>query len=344
MATAPRPPAQHLTFLQGAAESARKWGLFPLLRRLEALAPELPRIGRAKLPAQNIVDLTQSPGLGFAPATLERFEVRHGRAAVSGHWLGLVGPMGALPIHLTEYAHYEARYAKQRPFGRFLDLLSGRMLQFFYRAWADSQPAAVLDRGEDDRFGLYLARLTGAEETVDAASAFPPRARLHYAALFASRRSAIGIEDALSHLLRQPVRLLEYQPRWQTIATDDRSTLGGRYCTLGVDAIAGGRIRTVTDAFRLVIRAGSLRDYESLLPRGRRFAIAAEALDAFAPGHLEWDIAVEIGGKDAVPARLDGRTSLGWTSWVGQPPATIIRRDAHLRRPAKSLHAPPMGE
>ena len=77
--------------------------------------------------------------------------VTDGRAKLRGLWLGLTGPMGALPTHLTEFAFYERRYAKTQPFGDFLDLLAGRMLQLFYRVWADSQPTAQADRPDDDR-------------------------------------------------------------------------------------------------------------------------------------------------------------------------------------------------
>lgn len=332
MATPRRSPAQYLSFLGEAAETVQRWGLFPLLRRLEGMASHLPRIGRARLPSQNIADLAQMPSLGFSERTLHSIEQARGRGRITGYWLGLLGPMGPLPVHLTEYAHYEERYAKSRPFGRFLDLLADRMLQFFYRAWADSQPAAMADRAADDRFAHYLAYLSGATRGIDESSAFPPHARLHYAGLFASRRSAIGIQDGLSHLLRQPLQILEYQPRWQAIEEADRSRLGRRYCTLGEDAMLGSRIRSVTDAFRVVIRAQSFRDYQTLLPSGHRFAIASEALDAFAPNHLEWDIAVEIAQEDAPPTRLDGRTRLGWTSWMGKGPTNSIRRDAHLRK------------
>ncbi len=338
MATAPRPPAQHLTFLAKAAGTARLWGLFPLVRGAEARAQDLPRVGRSRMPSQNIVDLTQEPALGFAPSTLAKVEVVAGRARVSGFWLGLVGPMGALPTHLSEYATYEARYAKQRVFGRFLDLLAGRMLQFFYRAWAAAQPVAMADRPHDDRFANYLAALSGAMEGVDANAAFPARARLHYAGLFAARRSASAIEDGLAHLLRQPVQLMEFQPRWQDIEPADRTSLGKSYATLGGDAMIGARIRSASDAFRVVIRAASFRDYETLLPGGTRFAIAAEALTAFAPNHLEWDIALEIEQAKARPAKLDGRARLGWTAWLGEGPPGSIRSDAHLRRRPSTKH------
>jgi len=245
--------------------------------------------------------------------------------------------MGPLPLHLTEFAYYEARYARARPFGRFLDVVAGRSLQLFYRAWADSQPTALLDRaGEDDRFGGYVAALSGAREGARPDSAFPADARLHYAALFASRRSAGAIEDGLTHLLGQSVRVIEYLPRWRSLEPEDCSRLGCRpFADLGRNVMLGTRARTVTDAFRVVITARSGRDYATLLPGGARFKVAAEALDALSPGHLEWDILLEIEERHIDPARLDGRSRLGWTTWMQRPSdRQRLRGDAHLARGA----------
>ncbi|MGI4732239.1 MAG: type VI secretion system baseplate subunit TssG [Janthinobacterium lividum] len=325
-------PSRHLAFLAAAAAQARRFGLFPILRGAEARAPDLPRIGRARRRSQSIADLAQVPSLAFPDSTLELVEIVDGRARVAGRWLGLTGPMGALPAHLTEFADFERRYARSQPFGRWLDLLANRMLQFFYRAWADSQPAAQADRPGDDRFGGYLGALTGATEGVGPDAAFPAQARLHYAALFASRRSAAVIEDALGHLLRQRVTVLEYQSRWRDIERDDQTRLGRSFSGLGTGMTAGARVRVASDAFRVVVRAQSLAEYETLLPSGRRFAIAAEALDAFAPGHLEWDIVVELEERHARPASLDGRARLGWTGWLATGNTDRIRRDAHLTR------------
>lgn len=327
--------AHHLTFLRRVATEARRYGLFPAVRGAEARAPGLPRVGHARRPAQNVVDLAQVPALNFPASTIETVEFRHGRAQLNGYWLGLTGPMGALPVHLTEFASFERRYAKSHPFGRFLDLLSNRMLQFFYRAWGDSQPVVQADRPADDRFALYLAKLTGATEGVGEHADFPAQARLLYAALFASRRSAIAIEDSLGHLLNQPVRILEFQPRWRDIEPGDQTRLGRTFATLGGDAMAGKRVRVASDAFRAVIRANSMHEMEALLPSGARFKVASEALDAFAPNHLEWDIMIEMEERHARPAHLDGRTRLGWTSWLcPDGKSHDIRADAHLTRRA----------
>ena len=334
MAPADRPPPQHLGFLQAAAAQMKRYGMFALARGAEARAQDMPRVGRARRPNQSVVDLAQVPTLAYPDSTMESLEVRHGRPQVNGFWLGLTGPMGPLPTHLTEYADYERRYARKRPFGRWLDLISNRMLQLFFRSWADSQPAVQADRPDDDRFAAYLAALTGAVEGVSGDSVFPARARLFYAALYASRRSAVAIEDALANLLRQPVRILEFCPRWRDIEGEDQTRLGRQFARLGDDIVVGKRVRVASDAFRIVVRADSMQQYERLLPGSPRFAITAEALDSFAPSHLEWDVMIEMEERHARPARLDGRARLGWTGWLQPGKGSNIRRDAHLTRHA----------
>lgn len=336
MAATDRAPPQHLSFLADASQDVRRWGMFPLVRGAEARAPNMPRVGQSRRPNQNILDLAQEPAMYFPAPTLSAIETRHGRPEISGHWFGLLGPSGPMPTHLTEFAVYERRYAKTRPFGRWLDVLAGRMLQLFYRAWGESQPVVHADRPGDDRFAQYLAALSGAAEGVDdKRTTFPATARLHYAGLFGSRRSAVGIEDGLSHLLGQKVRVMEYQPRWRDVAPEDQTQLGRQFSTLGGGMMAGKRVLVASDAFRVVVRARSLSEYEALLPSGKRFKIVSEALDAFAPSHLEWDLGIEIEERHLRPARLDGRARLGWTGWLKPRSSKTIRMDAHLTRRAR---------
>jgi type VI secretion system protein ImpH len=130
----------------------------------------------------------------------------------------------------------------------------------------------------------------------------------------------------------------EFAPRWRAIDPEDRSRLGGAFSQLAGDAVLGGAVRTVTDAFRVVIRARSLRDYETLLPTGPAFRLAAEALNAFAPSHLEWELELEVPEQEVRPASLDGRARLGWTSWLTPEADTPrIRADTRLGRGAAVL-------
>src|SRR5262245_53961905 len=117
MASEDRSQDHHLSFLAAAREELGKYGLFPLVRGAEARAPGLPRVGQSKRPEHKVVDLAQEPTLGFTASTLSAIKVEAGRARLRGYWLGMTGPMGALPTHLSEFAYFERRYARKQPFG-----------------------------------------------------------------------------------------------------------------------------------------------------------------------------------------------------------------------------------
>ena len=337
MAAEDRQARTYLTFAQDAATRPRKFSLFALVRGLAARAMDKPPVGRSRLPEQDIVRLKQIPHTRFPAPTLEEITIEGGRAEAGGYWLGLTGPMSPLPLHFTEFAAYERKYAKERPFGDFIDLLAGRFLQLFYRAWAVTQPAVQADRPEHDKFADFVDSLTGAREGGRDDSDFPISSRLHYAALFASRRSAGAIEGGLHHLLGLPIDLREFKPVERDISAEDQTQLGVRHHQLG-DAVLGRRAFLVTDSFEVRITARTAAEFRRLQPDGGLFPVAAEALDALAPSHLEWNITLCIPQSEIDPARLDGQSRLGWSSYIGKGAVKAanddIRRDVHLRRSA----------
>jgi type VI secretion system protein ImpH len=332
------PPTDHLTYLRQASQDAHRHGFFSLLRRAEALAQHLPRIGRSRTPAQNIVDLAHDPQMAFPARTIEAIEPGGpGRLRVRSLFLGLTGPMGALPLHLTEYAHYESRVAGKHPFGRFLDVLTDRMLQFFYRAWADSQPAAQSDRMQDDAFAGYLGAVSGAGLKASRKLGAEDRTLtwrdyLRYAGALSGRRSASAIQDTLSHVLKTDAHITEYLPRWREIERHERTRLGGHgFNRLGVDTVLGARVLTADDTFRVTLRARSIEDYVGLLPGQPRYEMAREVLEVMKPSEQSWELQLELEEVAAPAARLDGTTPLGFASWVSPKAGGRMRADARIR-------------
>ncbi len=339
MADANGPTPDHLSFLSGAKADAKRFGFLALLRKAEARAPGRPRIGRSRLPAQNIVDLAHEPSMEFPASTIAVIEPGGpGRFRVRGLFLGLTGPMGALPLHLTEYAFYERRTSQLRPFGRWLDVITDRMLQFFYRAWADSQPAAQADRTGDDGFAAQLGALCGLGLVANQRLSAPDRVLkredfLRYAGLMTSRRSASTMEDGLSHLLRTPVEVTEFVVRWRDIEPNERTRLGGArgYNQLGLDAVMGSRICIAEDTFRVTIKADSFETYKSFLPGHQKHKMAGEMLDMLKPTQLSWELQLSLDEGAAPGARLNGETPLGFSSWLAPSGKSGLRVDARIR-------------
>jgi type VI secretion system protein ImpH len=326
-----------MRLLARAAPQVGRLAPLALLRAVESHGPDLPRIGHSKMPSDDVVTLVQTPMMAFPAASLSAITLDGSRPRIEGYWLGLTGPMGPLPLHLTEFASYERRYAKEQPFGDFVDLAAGRMLQFFYRAWSAASPMASVDRPDDDHFGDRLALLTGAEEGATPDSPFPARARLRYAALYISPRSAGAIADALCDLLRIPVRIVENIVRWRDVEPEDRTSLGRSFAGLGQDVVIGRRVQTAQDAFRVVLTMPDARTYASFLPGGQRFALATAALESFAPPHLEWELELELPAAAVAPIRLGGGMRIGWSAWTGKPGGEAARADARLGPSARRI-------
>lgn len=345
MAAEGGPPGEHISYLESIAREVRRYGVLTVLRNVEARAPKLERIGEGRRPEQIPVDIAHYPGMDFPGPTIEEIEFRRHRPTIVGRYLGLTGPMGPLPHQMTEFAYDERRYRQShRPFGRWLDLIANRMLQFFYRAWADTQPLAEAERPERDRHAAHVAALSGAGEGVPTNAAFPLRDRLRYAAVFASRRSAVAIEDAMTHLLAIPCEVHEFQPRWLKIEDEDLTRLGEKNAVLGIDASVGDQFWSVSDAFLLQVATRDLREFEAMLPTGRLFPVAAEALDTFAPSYLDWEIRVTIAELEIEQARLDGSSRLGWTAWIATKRDSERRRsDVHLSRKHRHRTQAPKG-
>ena len=99
------PSASLLALLERVARAPHAFDYFHLLRTIDALAPERPRLGTSARPEQDLVRIGQSPTLNFAPATLAAAELGEGHrpARLRTYAFGMFGPNGPLPLPLTEY-------------------------------------------------------------------------------------------------------------------------------------------------------------------------------------------------------------------------------------------------
>ena len=309
--------------------------VFGLLRDLERASPGKPRIGKALRSTDDIVKFGQSPQSTFAPTSLaiEADGAAGSIAFLRVFFLSLIGPMGPLPLQLSEIALFERRYARERPFGGFLDVLANRMIQLFYRAWADTEPMAQHDRPSDDLFQHYVAALGALADA--SAHEDPDRLRLAlmgFGGQVAARRSPSAIADTASSILGIGVIVIEFVGAWQPMEIQDATRLGrtGRHNALGGSAILGLSVYTVQDGCLVRLRFASLEQYEHHLPSGSGFASASSVLRGLLPRHLDWRMEYEIAADKARLARLDRSTRLGWSGWLGQPPGDAPRHDLRL--------------
>jgi len=300
----------------------RPWepGFFQICRWLEARSPGLPRLGEGSRPGQEDFRLGQTPSPLFAPREVAELSVRQGRVHVSLFGLGLFGPNGPLPLYLTEEAHNRLNLHHDRTLSDFLDMFHHRWLSLMYRAWANGQSAAGLDRPDDERFSRYIAGLSGRGSNEAHDSGLEPHALLAGAGkMIGQIRTPEGLESVIGHYWGLPFRIEEYVFHWLKLEPEDRSRLGRTpQATLGMTAVLGSHVPDRQSMF--VIRLGplSLADYIKFLPSGQELPKLVAWVREFAGLELEWALHLSLLPEETPRCALGGPWRLGRTVWLAR--------------------------
>jgi type VI secretion system protein ImpH len=270
--------------------------------------------------------------MAFPERTIASFKQgADGPSRLETYHLGVFGPNGPMPLHVTEYARERLRNARDATFARFMDVFHHRIATLFYRAYADAEPTIARDRPASDRFTLYVGALIGIGlASTRNRDGIPDATRLHYAGLLARQtRDADGLAALVGDLFRAEASVEQFVGEWVEIPPGDRARLGQAHCVLGSDAPIGTRAFIRSGRFRLVLGPLGLEQFRSFLPGSPRLEALARAVRAYAGDELAWDLRLVLARSEWRPAEL-GRAHLGWDSWVGRRTSSWKRAELEL--------------
>ncbi|MFZ4573567.1 MAG: type VI secretion system baseplate subunit TssG [Phycisphaerales bacterium] len=334
-----------------------------LVRRIEALHHDRPGFGRSDRAEQDPIRFCQEPSLAFAPCTVSEFKdpTNKAEARLFVNFIGLLGPNGPMPLHLTEFARSRERINRDPTLARFFDLFNHRMVSLFYRAWSASQMPASFDRWEPplpgpvttaerelqlardtSRYSIYIGSAFGVGmDSFRHRDAVSDVAKLHYAGRLASpHKNAEGLRDILSDYFRIPVEIEEFAGRYVEVPEQYRCSLGvtppsgaaaGQLGGVGGGAMCGSTYFDCGGAFRLRLGPMGLAEYNRLLPGTRSARRLAAWIRNYLGDELWWDAQLVLKKEEVPGSRLGGGARLGWTSWVLSAGSPENRADLALR-------------
>ena len=331
-----------------------RYDFFALLRTVESIDRSHPRLGKALRPRDEPLRLGQDAEMDFAPAAVSSFEQRgQGAPRLGQRIFGLFGPMGPLPLHLTEYARERQRHHGDPTLARFADQFHHRALLLFYRAWAQAQPAVHLDRRDDDGFSRWVGALAGLGSSTSAApdSLSADAKRYRVALLAHGAKTSEGLVKLLQGWFGIGVRLEPNVGHWLAIRPEDRTRLQppaqpGLRNALGVSAVAGAKVWDRQFRFRLHVGPMSYAQYQCFLPEQRSIVELRDWVRLHVGTNLAFDVVAWLRAADVPPLKLgdssEQRGRLGWTTWLGtrrthgdrgdlrvSPESSRQRRQAH---------------
>jgi len=293
-------------------------GFIPLLRKLAAQSPERPVPGSARLPTQENFRLSQKAHMNFAPREIASLSQTADKTDIELFGLGVWGPQGAMPLHLTELA-YTRSESHDDTLNAFVDIFHHRALAQFWRAWFVSQDTASLDRPHDERFSFYVGSLAGLDPQELLDSALPLHPRLSSAAhLIRESRNPEGLIGALHYYFDVPVQIQEFASQWISLENADRSQLGimNGSSSLGDGAILGSMVVDRQHKFQLIFGPLSLEQYRCFSPTGEDLPVLREWVRNFVGFEYAWEVSLVLSAEEVPYASLGETHQLGYTSWL----------------------------
>lgn len=330
MASSAGQPTTVVEFVEQVRQAPYEHDFYLALRQIECLSRAVPRIGETLHISEDPVRLGQEPSMVFAPATFSKVvNANEHRPARLLQWaIGLLGPQGPMPLHLTEYTHERVLNFHDQTFACFLDIFHHRILSMFYRTWAQAQPTVSFDRQDEDRFSDYLASVFGLGfASLEDRDEMPDLAKLYFAGrLSAQTKCPEGLVAILKHIMRLPVVIHEFFAHWMVIPHEYRWHLGTDDArgALGVSATVGERVWDCQSRFRIVMGPMGFRDYVCLLPKGDSLQRLVDVVRNYVGDEISWDVQLVLNRDEVPPLTLGVMGRLGWTTWLG---SDRMRRD-----------------
>ncbi|MGL4549621.1 MAG: type VI secretion system baseplate subunit TssG [Gemmataceae bacterium] len=331
-----------------------RFDFYQAVRLLQRLSADRVPVGLAGPPGKEAVRFKALPSLSFPASALYSLTAPTAEQPVPTAvvtFLGMHGPSGVLPRHYTEMImrlERDQRGEERRALRDWLDLFNHRFISLLHRAWEKYRFWPAYERGEDEPFTRALYCLVGMGtgglrdrlrvEAVESGgegsrvlAKVEDQALLYYAGLFATRRrTAAGLRAMLADYFGVPVSVEQFVGQWLVLGRDTQSALGVN-ATLGVDAVAGEKVRDVQGKFRVTLGPLTFRRFLDFLPdrtpvpEHKGFWLACHLTRLYAGPELEFEVCVVL-RADSVPecelAEDGPGARLGWNAWLtSQQPA-----------------------
>ncbi len=253
-------------------------------------------------------------------------------------FIGLTGPVGALPRHYTEKLIEREVLFRDRAARVFLDIFSNRMVAFFYQAWKKYRLHFLYEQDRKNLFTPLMLSLVGCDHARLRAELelgqrdIYDESIAHYAGIARHRPvSAINVQRMLEDYFNVRVRLEQFVGRWFALPPEQRTTLTGAYAELGMTSFCGERTWQRQTKIRIMLGPMTRQTFLSFLPYGDAARALSRLLALTLGQSFEFEIRLVLMKEEIFAASLGSQTQparLGWDTFLQSQAASNDSSDA----------------
>jgi type VI secretion system protein ImpH len=311
------------------AIDAVRYSFFQAMRDIEIANDDLPRLGHALSPSREPVRVKQSAELGFAPHTVSKIERKEsGPTELEQRFIGLIGPGGPFPLHLSELVRNRARHAGDEALQSFLDLFHHRIAMLFYRAWSSSRAIIQSDRPDDDRWQSYLGSLVGiGYRTGWNRDALSDSSKIFFSGHLAGlRRNREGLESIIQGVLKVKTQVQPFALRWLPLPIRERSRLRHNN-QLGRSSVLGERVPDRQSNIEIKLGPVDHGKFSQFLPGSDVRNILRDLVSGHSGLAMDARVTVSLQRQESDAVSLGKVGQLGRTAWIGGGERASVRDD-----------------
>jgi len=302
-----------------------RFEFFQAVRLLRRFYPTKNNVGLHQPPSTELVRFGVHPSLSFPASEIQELQLRPNLPPLMRvNFMGVVGPLGLLPIYYTEMVIDRVR-ARDTTLRDFLDIFHHRIISFFYRAWQKYRFQVAFEQGDGDDFSQYLLSLIGLGiPALQRRQEIDDHALLCYAGLFAQQpHSALGLELILLHYFGVPTKVEQFLGAWYSLDDDAQCNLDDTLYDsqqLGFGVVVGDEIWDPQSRARIIFGPLDLKQYLDFLPSGSAYRPLRTLVRLYGGDEIDFEVQLIL-QREEVPACNLGdegpaAPQLGWLSWA----------------------------
>ncbi len=302
---------------------------FQAVRLLSNLQPGKSPVGRFVHPQEEIVRFGANPSLSFPASQIHRLTpTPDGSPKMDVNFIGLIGPVGLLPSHITELITSRLR-VHDTALLDFINLFNHRLTSFFYQAWEKDHFTVAYERDQNDPLTGFLLALVGlGTPGLRQRQAVRDETFIFYSGIFGpAPKSAEALRSILEDYFDVAVEIEPFVGVWRRLDEPDQCEIGDESmeaATLGFGAVAGDEVWDQQSRCRIKLGPLTLRRYHEFLPGGSAWPALQAITKSFRGTDMEFEVQLILKREEVPVCELEtlteDRPKLGWDTWLKSKP------------------------
>jgi type VI secretion system protein ImpH len=302
---------------------------FQAVRLLGQLQPGKSPVGRYVNPQEEIVRFGAQPSLSFPASQIHALtKTKDGYLKMDVNFIGLIGPLGLLPTHITELITNRLR-AKDTALLDFVNIFNHRMTSFFYQAWEKNHFTVAYERDQNDPMTCFLLAIAGlGSPTLRRRQAVRDETFVYYAGILGtSPKSATALEAVLADYFDVPVEVEPFIGVWRKLDEPDQTQVGDDSidaATLGFGAVAGDEVWDQQSRVRIKLGPLTAERYREFLPSGPGWPALEAITRTYRGTDMEFEVQLILKREEVPVVELkklaEDSPRLGWDTWMKSKP------------------------